>query len=432
MLLEPDDYETTLAAVASLALPEIGSWSIVDLCDPSGSMRRVAVVHPDPEMQLLARRLVQGWPPETEDPIGAPVVMRTGATTVVSEVTDSMLRAAARDDDTLEILRGLGIGSFVVVPLVAHENVLGAITFVHHRAGRTYSEQDLSLAEGLAALGALAIDRAQRYDHSVESRDQAVGRAEAAEGQQRDLEKLMEIQARLIRGFSHDVKNPLGAAQGYVQLLEEGIIDTLTAKQKHGVVRIGASIRDALALIDDLVEYAKDKMRRIDIRRSQTDVGEATHSIVEEYRAQIESAGLEVTFAADPGLQPIETDRVRVRQILGNLISNAVKYTEHGRVSVEVAGVPAGEAAWAGEWITVRVADTGRGIPAEDQDRVFREFNRLAPAVAHGFGLGLATSRWIADALGAHITLSSEIGHGSTFSLWLPADPTPRVPAEVG
>lgn len=77
LLMESLDYEVTVATVAGLALPDLGAWSIVDLVEPSGAMRRVAIVHSDPEMQRLARLLKDSWPPETEDPIGAPVVMRT-------------------------------------------------------------------------------------------------------------------------------------------------------------------------------------------------------------------------------------------------------------------------------------------------------------------------------------------------------------------
>jgi signal transduction histidine kinase len=421
ILLQSLDYESTLAAVAGLALPDIGSWSIVDVCERSGAMRRLAVVHPDPAMQLLARRLQDSWPPQTEDPIGAPVVMRTGATKIVSDVSDAMLVTVARDEENLALLRELGIGSFIVVPLTARQEVLGAITFVSKSPGRTYTGVDIGLAEGLAALGAVAIERAHLYEESEEARARALSRAEVAERQQRDLEQIMEIQARLVRGFSHDVKNPLGAAQGYAQLLEDGLIESLTPKQRESVIRIGASIGTALTLIDDLVEYAKSKMGKVEIQSQRTNVTEIAREILEEYRAQIEAAGLAIAFDADPSLGSIWSDRTRIRQILGNLLSNAVKYTERGGVSVRVAQRQASQAPWGGDWITVDVVDTGRGIPEKEQHLVFREFARLEPTTAQGSGLGLAISQWIADALGARITLVSDPGRGSTFTLWLPS-----------
>lgn len=409
------DYESTLASVAGLVLPDFGAWSIVDLVE-GGSIRRLAIIHPDPKMQSLARRLQHRWLPLPEDPIGAPVALRTGKAQVVSEVSDEMLVEVARDEENLMLFRELGIGSFLVVPLTARGAVLGAITFVSSTAGRQYTEHDLGEAEDLAALSGLAIDRARLYHESAL-------RAELAERQKGDLEHIMEIQARLVRGFSHDVKNPLGAAQGYAQLLEDGVIDSITPRQLESVVRIRASIGAALGLIDDLVEYAKSRMGTVEIRPAPTNVGELTQEIAEEYRAQIESAGLDFEVELPAELPGIQSDRIRIRQILGNLLSNAVKYTREGRVTVRAEIRGAGEAPWPGEWIAVSVADTGPGIAEEDRDLVFQEFARLKPSTTQGSGLGLAISQWIADALRARITLESETGRGSTFTLWLPSHP---------
>jgi signal transduction histidine kinase len=426
LLMDSLDYEATLAAVAGLALPDMGAWSIVDVCERSGTMRRVAIVHPEPEMEKLTLRLVRSWPPQTEDPLGAPVVMRTGETQVVSKVSDAMLIEVARDQENLTLLRKLGIGSFVVVPLKARRKILGAITFVSRKKGRRYTDEDLVLAEDLASLGALAIERANLFEESQSARTLANERAEIAERHQKDLEQILEIQARLVRGFSHDVKNPLGAAQGYAMLLEEEIIDTLTPRQKQSVNRIGASIHSAIALIDDLVEYARSKIGDVRVQTESTNVGEIAGEILEEHRAQIEAAGLDATFELTWGLEPIWSDRARIRQILGNLLSNAVKYCDQGRVSMVVKAHAAGEAPWPGWWIAVAVADTGRGISEADQRLIFQEFARLEPATTQGTGLGLAISELMAEALGGHITLVSEVGKGSTFTLWLPTqEPLP-------
>jgi signal transduction histidine kinase len=332
----------------------------------------------------------------------------------------------ARDRENLAVLRKLGIGSLVVVPLTARRQVYGTITFVSRIRNRKYTEEDLGLAEDLAALGALAIERASLYEASQSARNLATDRAELAEHQHRHLEQVMEVQARLVRGFSHDVRNPLGAAQGYALLLEEEIIDTLTPRQKQSVKRIVASIHSALALIDDLVEYAKGKMGNLRIERAPAPIGEIAGEILEEYRAQIEAAGLSVQFQLPWDLAPIWSDRSRIRQILSNLLSNAVKYTHRGVVSVRVEGHAAGSAPWPGAWVSVAVADTGRGISEADQRLIFQEFARLEPATTQGSGLGLAISESMAEALGGRITLVSEVERGSTFTLWLPTqEPMP-------
>src|SRR5688572_26065519 len=184
LLMGSLDYESTLATVAGLALPELGSWSILDLIE-SGSIRRVAIVHPDPEMQILARKLQRQWPPETEDPLGAPVVVRTAAPQVVSRVTDKLLMEVARDKENLAILRKLGIESFLVVPLISSNGILGAITFISGPTGRRHTKRDLAKAQGLAAVSALAIEHARMHRESQDARNQAAERAEVAERQQR-------------------------------------------------------------------------------------------------------------------------------------------------------------------------------------------------------------------------------------------------------
>jgi signal transduction histidine kinase len=416
------DYESTLTTVAGLALPDLGGWSIVDVIDPPNVIRRLAVVHPDPEKQRLARLLKDGWPPEKEDPIGAPVVMRTGQPQVVPQVTDEMLVKFARSDENLAVLRALGIGSFLVVPLIARGEAIGAITFVSPDAGHPYDGRSLEIAEELAAMSALVIHNARLHRDIELARNRADQRAEEAERQQRDVERIMELQARLVRGFSHDVKNPLGAAIGYAELLETGVMDTLTSKQMGSMKRIGASIRTAVGLMDDLVAYASSKMGKLEVRLGPTDVRELVLEMVDEYRAQVEAAGLDLQVYA-PELPLIQSDKIRIRQIIGNLLSNAVKYTEEGRVTVRAEFVRDGEPTLPGECIAVHVTDTGVGIPLEKQHLLFQEFARLEPAATQGVGLGLAISRLVANALGARITLTSAEGQGSTFSLWLSLTP---------
>jgi two-component system, sensor histidine kinase and response regulator len=115
----------------------------------------------------------------------------------------------------------------------------------------------------------------------------------------------------------------------------------------------------------------------------------------------------------------METDPRRVRQILDNILSNAVKYSAKGTVTVTAQIADRGRAG-GGEWVAVSVADNGPGIPEEKQERVFQEFTRLDPNQPRGTGLGLAMGRRLARQLGGDITLKSEIGHGSTFTLLLP------------
>src|SRR5690606_30279436 len=141
-----------------------------------------------------------------------------------------------------------------------------------------------------------------------------------------------------------------------------------------------------------------------------------------EYRAQAGAAGLDIEIVPPPALQPISADPSRVRQILGNLVSNAVKYTPAGgRITLRVTARDSGPRGEEGRWIAVDVTDTGPGIPASEQEEIFREFTRLEPDGTAGAGLGLSISRRLARAMAGDVTVHSAPGRGSTFTLWLPA-----------
>ena len=244
-------------------------------------------------------------------------------------------------------------------------------------------------------------------------------RAEA-EQRREEVERVTESRTRLMRGFTHDVKNPLGAADGYAQLLEDGILGELSAKQVESVRRIRRSLETSLHLIHELLELARAEAGQIELEPVPTDVAELVRDAAEDFRAQASAAGLGLEVRADEAL-PARTDPMRVRQILSNLLSNAVKYTPEGRVTVEAGLRTNGRGSRDGEWIAISVTDTGPGIPAGKQELIFQEFTRLDPEAQHGSGVGLAISRRIARLLGGDITVESQVDRGSTFRLWLPA-----------
>jgi signal transduction histidine kinase len=208
--------------------------------------------------------------------------------------------------------------------------------------------------------------------------------AEEAERRRREVESLMEQRTSFIRGITHDLKNPLGAVDAYAQLLEAEIKGPLTPDQRMMVGRIR--------------------------------------------RATQETLGIEV----NDGLPPIRVDASRVRQILGNLLSNAVKYTPEGAVRVRASEHSGDGAPGPEQWVRVDVIDTGLGIPEEEQDNVFGEFHRIHRDRARGVGLGLSISRRIARLLSGDVTVKSEVGKGSTFTLWLPLNPAERAPPQPG
>jgi PAS domain S-box-containing protein len=160
------DYETTLASVARLAVPEIADWCGVEIVQEDGSVRSVAVAHVDPSKVELARELQARVPFDPDAPVGVPHVLRTGEPEVIQEIPDELLVAALPDPELLRITRELGLRSSMVVPLIARGHVLGAITMVAAESGRLFGDADLDLAMDLAGRAALAVDNARLYRES--------------------------------------------------------------------------------------------------------------------------------------------------------------------------------------------------------------------------------------------------------------------------
>jgi PAS domain S-box-containing protein len=164
------DYDVTLSAVTRLAVRGIADWCAMDELMPDGTVRRISVAHPDPEMVRLAHRLQEQYPPETDAAYGVAQVLRTGEPELVRDIPDELLVAAARDEEHLRLVRALGLRSYIVVPLIARGAVLGALTLVASESGRRFGERELRLAEELAGRAATAIDNARLYHESESAR----------------------------------------------------------------------------------------------------------------------------------------------------------------------------------------------------------------------------------------------------------------------
>ncbi len=302
-------------------------------------------------------------------------------------------------------------GPRVAIPLgvaPAHEGAL----LLALASGTRLEHEDAERLRTFSQLVAMAFERA--------------GLLESARTARERLERVMASRARLMRGFSHDVKNPIGAAGGHAALLADEVYGPLNADQMRGVTRIRHALDEALSLIDDLHELTRSDTGHLVIVMAAVDAAEVVAGCGDDFRAAAATAGLDFAVELPAGPLPVVTDAARMGQVVSNLLSNAIKYTQRGRVVLR-ARMEGGEKAadGASPWLLVEVSDTGQGIPEEQQEEIFEEFARFAPHQAPGAGLGLAISRRVASALGGALTVRSVVGQGSTFTLRLPAAPAP-------
>ncbi len=420
------DQELTYAAIAEVALPGPGAWCIVDVVETTGGLRRLAVVHPDSEKRDTARGLVGRWTPADNDPIGVPAVRRERKSVIVVDRAEAAVGAAAQDPETLRVLRWLGPGSLLVVPMVAHGELLGAITFVSRPDAPEPSDADIALAEALAARCAQALESAQLYAAARASWAEAEAARAEAELARAAAESANASKAQFLSSMSHELRTPLNAIGGYAQLIEMGVHGPVTPEQTTDLVSIQRSQAHLLGLVDAVLNYAQLGAGRVVYATESIQLVEAVHSVEELVAPQLRSKGINCNFERCARPLMVSADAAKVRQIVLNLIGNALKFTPSGgRISVACDDAQTSpNAANDRRMFTVSVTDTGIGIPAEKLDTIFDSFvqiGRRLTSTDGGVGLGLAISRDLARGMGGDITVESTLGAGSTFTLALPA-----------
>jgi signal transduction histidine kinase len=430
------DYENTLVTVAGMALPYLGSWCIVDVVEADGSMRRLGIIHPDPLKEERARRLKGGWPPGRDDPIGLPWVIRSRATELIPTVSDEMLVDFAISEENLQDLRALGIGSVVVVPLIARARMLGAITFVSADMGHQYTESDVELAEDLAARCSIALDNARLFrDLEAVRKDAAQLNEQLVVSSIRQQELAEEARdanhakSRFLATMSHEIRTPLNAIVGYTDLLEAEVAGPMTPMQRAYLARMKASSNHLIGLIDDILDLARVESGRMILHRETLSAQESTSAAIALVEPQARSAGVGLMTECPDASIFYVGDEDRVRQILVILLSNALKFTDRGgsiTVSCGTSRTPDAEAKLVGNgpWTFIRVADTGIGISPAEAEMVFQPFVQADPGNTRkqgGAGLGLSIGLELARRMGGDLTLRSASGEGSCFTLWLPS-----------
>jgi signal transduction histidine kinase len=253
--------------------------------------------------------------------------------------------------------------------------------------------------------------------------------AAAAVRDKADLQQAIEARARLVRGITHDLKNPLNAIVGYTDLLSKGFKGPLSAEQMQSIQRIQRAAESMLALIGDILDMSRAERGQLGIASRATRIEAVIQDAVEEHAASATSSGHRIQIDIPADLPAITTDPLRVKQILGNLLSNAIKYTPRGgSISVRSSLRIRDGAADNRRWLAIQVVDSGPGIPDDKAPVIFEEFSRLdMHADKPGAGLGLAIALRIARLLGGDLT----VGHaregesnrrGSVFTLWLPVE----------
>ncbi len=273
-------------------------------------------------------------------------------------------------------------------------------------------------------------------------------------GRSAELERLYSEVARantakseFLANISHELRTPLNAIVGFVELLKDGVYGDLSPRQGPPVDRIAASATHLRHLVDQVLDIAKIAAGRLEVHPETLALRSFVLNVASELEPLVNERGLSLSISIGASLPRVRTDPTHLRQILVNLIGNAVKYTQSGGIAVRarlvgapLPGMPPHretpeDPALSAQspdprrtWVALQVVDTGLGIAPADQARIFDEFEQVnagprGESMQRGTGLGLAISRRLAVLLDGDIRVDSQVGKGSTFTLWLPVQP---------
>lgn len=391
------DFRPALESLAELATPFLADWCIIDVLEEGGTFRRAAVATSSPAGAALARRLRTMDPP-ADSRSGLSRALRSGEPQLAASIEATAARGIIDMPHTDPDLSAAGLGACMILPLVVRDRALGVLTLIDAESGRFFDDDDLSLAAELAARAAAAIDRGLLY----------------AAAQQANQAK-----ADFLAVMSHELRTPLNAVIGYSDLLMMGVPEAIPDRASEHVRRIRTSARHLLSLIEEILTFSRIEAGREELHLERTTLAHICDDVAVIIEPTAAERKLAFRCQIEDGGAELSTDLQKVRQVLINLLTNAVKFTEAGSVTLEAA-IEDGYACF-------DVIDTGCGIAEQDLDRVFEPFWQVEQSRtrrAEGTGLGLAVARRLAHLLGGDITVRSRPDEGSTFRLRIPQEAT--------
>ncbi|MFC0677649.1 PAS domain S-box protein [Lysobacter korlensis] len=388
------DYETTLSSLAVVLVPRLADWYAIDLLTPAGELERIALHHPDPAKIEIGTRMHAQYPPRQDVPNGVWNALRTGEPSWVPQLSDELLQRSTHNREQFEMLRALGLRSYICVPLRARGVAIGVLTLVFAESGRHYERADLDLAMEVGNRAAVAVDNARLY-HALQAADR----------------RKDEFLAML----AHELRNPLAPINMAAELLKAVVGNNPQAREASEIIARQAS--HMTELVDDLLDVSRVTRGLVQLQQQPVDLKSVATAAVEQVRSLVQARRheLRTSLSAEPLI--VRGDRARLIQVIVNLLNNAAKYTPPGG-ELELL-VDAQQA-----HVRIQVSDSGVGIEPGLLQEIFELFTQAARTPDRsqgGLGIGLALVRSIVRLHGGEVTADSEgTGKGATFCVLLP------------
>lgn len=368
-------------------------------CDVSGTMLR----QPDDTWVHVASA---GWSDEERESVHAVVAPAVVMAPLVAQLEQQeMMQLSLADVPAhwVEIPRREGIETVICLPLRCAGRVIGVHTAGFRRSASDVTAVQRRIAEGLGTIASLALDNVRLIER---------------------LDRANRLKSDFVNTMSHELRTPLNIIIGYNDLLRTAEFGPLTAAQEDALNRVDRTAQELLGLVNATLDLSRLESRHAELELADVDLADLIGELQYDMRRATDKPDVRMYWPTLPPGTLVRTDRVKVKVLLKNLIDNAVKFTDTGRVDI---GVQAG-----GPTVAFTVTDTGIGIPPDAVDIIFESFRQVEPSmtrrhdgVSLGLGLGLYVARRLTEMLGGTIAVQSEVGRGSTFRVEIPTTPPP-------
>jgi len=329
----------------------------------------------------------------------------------------------------VEVAHHAGLRSVIVAPIVQENQVLGVLAAGSGLRTGYFSEKFVEAINALASELALAITNARLYgevrelNRTLEEKVRA--RTRELEAANRNLQQLDRLKSQFLANMSHELRTPMNSILGYTQLVLDEVDGPLTGDQSESLGKVEKNASHLLKLINDILDLSKIEAGRMELELHPLDLGGLAAEVVSDLQALADPRGVVCAVVRGDGPLRVVADLNKMREVLNNLVNNAIKFTDHGRVEVHLAA----ESRGGRPGVLTRVMDTGIGIPAGDLEEVFEAFKQLdgTSTRAHGgTGLGLSIAKRLVELHDGAIWVESQVGQGSSFMFWVPtAGPDP-------
>jgi signal transduction histidine kinase/CheY-like chemotaxis protein len=317
---------------------------------------------------------------------------RVGLERTTGQIADVL---ADPDFGRLDLQRVAGFRTTLAAPMLLDDDVVGVLNIWRMQV-RPFDAREMSIASAFAGQAAMAVNQ--------------VKLVQLLQEQGAELAVASRHKSEFLASMSHELRTPLNAVLGFSEVLLEQMFGPINERQEEYLHDIHGSGRHLLELLNEILDLSKVEAGRMEIQYANFELADVLDEAVGLMRERAVAHAIDLREEVGPGVEVVYADRLRLKQVLVNLVSNAVKFTGDG-------GTVTVRAVQDGAELAITVTDTGIGVPVEDRERIFESFQQGGRGAAseEGTGLGLTLSRRIVELLGGRMWLQSEVGQGSTF-----------------